>query len=189
VKIRFSMPVTSIIPVAISVLMLWVTVEVFDALRFLQCTEWHPLLPPPGWVVHLSGTGRDRVYAKTLDGTTYCYTDHWTTACTISPYASTPASARKWVRSQIQDEEPTELIRGGSPTEVTYYKLAKDGIVSSCSTDFKSEVNGMIDSGAIILPLIPIGIIIWCGVIFMKMFIGHGEPTLWDWSGRGTKIK
>jgi len=172
---------------AISILMFWVSMEVFDALRYRQCTDWHPL-PPTGWVVHLSGVGQDRVYARTLDGSTYCYTDHWQ-ACQMSSMVSTPVNANDWVRSQIQDEEPVELIRGGSLTEVTYYTLTKDGIVSSCSTDFKTELNSIINSIAIIWLLIPIGIGIWSAIVDIKMFIDHGEPTLWDWFGRGTKIK
>ena len=110
-------------------------------------------------------------------------------ACLQPSIISAPSNARPWVMSQVQDGKPLQLIRGGPPTEVTYYTLTANGNMASCVTDFKSEVNGIIDSGAVFLLLIPVGIIVWCGIVFMRMFIRHGEPTLWDWSGRGTRIK
>jgi RNA-directed DNA polymerase len=36
---------------------------------------------------------------------------------------------------------------------------------------------------------LPIGIGIWYAAIFMKTFIENGQPTLWDWSVRGRRVK
>lgn len=148
---KFRMPGTSILLAAFFVLMVVVTTEVFDALRYMQCTQWTP---------------------------------------NTMPYSAfTPSTARDWVRSRVLDGKPVKLIRDGFPTRITYYALMENGNVLSCSTDMKTELEGILNSWAITLILIPIGLGMWSAVALMKMFIENGQPTLWGWSGRGTKVR
>ncbi len=149
---KFRMPGTSILLAAFFALMIVTSTEVFDALRYMQCTKWTP-------------------------------------AVTMPYSAFTPSHARDWVRSQVLDGKSVNLIRGGFPTRITYYAVMENGNILSCSTDMKTELEGILNSWAITLILLPIGLGIWSGVVLMKMFIENGQPTLWDWSGRGTQVK
>lgn len=192
-RFKFSLPLFAVIPVSIGIFMLWGFLAIFDGLRFMQCPAWVPVQPPPQPPVALLGTVRNRLYIETANHLSYCLRQGQWTNCLLPPYGFQPDRAPAWLMSRFESAFPngtaSQVIRSDGFSEVIYYSLLTDKRVFSCSTNFSAEIENIFSSGLFLWLLIPMIGMIWSAISFFKIFIEHGEPTLWDFWGRGERIK
>ena len=191
----YSLPLSSLIPASIAILMLCGFFTIFDALRFTQCSSWTELQLPPKKVITLLGTFQNRLYVETIDKSVYCLVQNRWAKCILSPYSLNPDNAPPWLinyfKTTFQKSTVLQLIRGDNFSVVaySYYTLGENGQIFSCSTNFNSEVVKILFSGSVMWLIIPIVIGVWSVMTFINISIKEGSPTFWDFWGRGTKIK
>ena len=82
-----------------------------------------------------------------------------------------------------------QLIRGGNYSVISYHSLLENGQIYACSTDFNSEIEKVLFSVSALWLALPAAAGVWSAAAFINLFIRQGTPTLWDFWGRGTKIK
>lgn len=187
------MPLFSIIPASIGVLMLWCFLTVFNALRFTQCPSWVLLQQPPGNTVALLGAPLNRLYVETENKSVYCLRQGKWANCAHLQDDSEPDMAPAWLMNNFsaafEGGNVLQVIRANGFFDMNYYSLHKDGRVYSCSTNINAELENIISSGAFTWLLIPLAGMVWSIATFVGLFIKHGQPTLWDFWGRGERIK
>ena len=192
-RLRFSLPFFSIISTGIGFLMLWGFLTIFNAIRFTVCPSWVLLQPPPGNTVALLGTVINRLYVQTENKSVYCLKkDQWST-CVLPSYGLQPDMAPSWLinnsGSAFESGAVLQLIRSNGFYQVTYYSLHADGKVFSCSTNIELELENIFSSGKFVWLLIPLTGMACSIATFVNLFIKYGQPALWDFWGRGEKIK
>jgi hypothetical protein len=192
-RFSISLPFFSIVPIGIGTIMLWGFLTIFNGLRFIQCSAWVALRPPPENIVTLLGAPLDRLHIQTENKSIYCLDQGQWSKCLLSPYETEPDSAPTWLIGRLesipQNDGILQVIRAGSLSNVTYYSLLADGRIFACSTNFTAEVENMFRSGSFVWLLIPTLAMLWSAVSFFDIFIKYGQPTLWDFWGRGERIK
>jgi hypothetical protein len=187
------MPFFSLISTSIGVAMLWGFLTVFNALRFTQCPAWVSLQPPPENPVALLGAPINRLYIETKDGVVYCFKHGGWSKCSRPSDDFQSDMAPAWLidkfSSAFQQKNPLQVIRSNGFFEVSYYSLLADKKIYSCSTNIEAEMENIFSSGAFVWLLIPLSGLAWSIFTFVKLFIKYGQPTLWDFWGRGQRIK
>ena len=192
-KRTFSMPFSSIFLAGLACCSLLGFLTIFDALRFWQCSPWQGLHLPPAQITALSGYFRARLYVTAGNKAVYCLShDQWA-RCSLPPFPQPPEYAPPWLlrflETDLQKGPLSQVLRGGSFPAVDYYALLGNGQMLACSTDFDAEVGNILFSGSVLWLLIPLVPGIWSIAVFINQFLKWGSPTLWDFWGRGTKIK
>lgn len=192
-RFTISLPLFSIVPMGIGMLMLVGFLAIFNALRFIQCSPWASLQKPPGDADALLGTPLKRLYVRTTNNAIYCLAKEQWSKCTLPPYALQPDEAPAWLAGRLEANFQTgpvlQVIRAGSISDVTYYALLADRRLLACSTNFTIEVENTFQSSLFVWLLIPTGGILWCSAWFINIVIKYGQPTYWDFSGRGRRVK
>jgi hypothetical protein len=194
-RLTFSMPLFSIVPASIGVLMLWGFLAIFNALRFTQCPAWVLLQPPPAQPVALLGAPINRLYIQTENKSVYCLKRGQWSKCALLPADLQPDMAPAWLidnfSSAFQQNNLLQVIRSNTNSffEVSYYSLLADQRVYTCSTNIEIEMENILSSGMFVWLLIPLSGLAWSIITFVNLFIKHGQPTLWDFWGRGQRIK
>ncbi len=187
------MPAYAIFPFIAGVVLLLACVEIFSLLRFSRCSPWTALPSAPEKPVRLVDAFDDRVYVQAADETTYCHNAQGWRTCNMSPFPPKFVSAPEWLTARfvsIPDfGEIAQLARARTMLNVQYYALLENGNVWSCLTTIGAESENVFRSSAILLLLIPFGLACWCFYSLLMIQIRRGEPTLWDFFGRGTRIK
>ncbi len=192
--ITYSMPWYSIIPVGLGVLMIWAFLTILNILGFTNCTDWKSLQSAPMKDMRVTGFFKNVVYLQAQDGTTYCNEQNRWQACDTDTWFLSHKDAPTWFNPWF-GELPTEakavqLTLAGSPYfEHSYIALLEDDQIWSCPKHTREEVEGIMQTGAVIWLILPVAVGIACAAWFMRIFIQHGSPTLWDFWGRGTRIK
>jgi hypothetical protein len=190
----FSLPLFSIVSASIGMSMLWGFLTIFNAIRFTQCPSWILLQPPPENPVALLGAPVNRLYIETENKSVYCLRRGQWSKCTLPPYDELQSNmAPTWLidnfSSAFQQSGVLQVIRSDSFFEVSYYSLLTDKRVFSCSTNIDTEIENIFRSGLFVWLLIPLLGMAWSIASFVNLFIKYGQPTLWDFWGRGERIK
>jgi len=192
-RLTFSLPLFSIVPISIGVLMLLAFFAIFNVLRFLQCSSWVLLQKPPENPAALLGTLNNRLFIETEDKSIYCYKQDQWSKCVLPPYKLRSDLAPSWLNPEFEtkfdNRSVLQVIRTGNFSHTTYYSLLTDRQVFLCSTNFNAELENIFRSGLFLWLLVPAIAIIWSVVSLINIFIKYGQPTLWDFWGRGTRIK
>ena len=192
-RLKFSLPLFSIVPVGTGILMLFSFFTILNALRFIQCSTWVLLQKPPEQAVVLLGALHSRLYVEAESESVYCWHQGQWSKCALPPYELQPDLAPAWLirrlESTFQIGSILQVMRSGSFADVTYYSLLADRRVFACSTNFSSEMENIFRSGSFVWLLIPTMAIIGSVVSFVAIFIKSGQPTLWDFWGKGERIK
>jgi len=187
------MPFFSLILASIGVSMLWVFLIIFNALRFTQCPAWVLLPPPPANPVVLLGAPLNRLYIQTEDKSIYCLKRGQWSTCGLPTDDLQPDMAPAWLidnfGSAFQQSNLLQVIRSNSFFNVSYYSLLADKRVYTCSTNLEKEMENIFSSGMFVWLLIPLSGLAWSIITFVNLFIQYGQPTLWDFWGRGQRIK
>lgn len=173
--------------------MLWGGWTIFSALRFLGCSSWSLLPATPQKVATLQGVLHGKFYVKSEGEQIYCFQlNHWT-RCNLPLYELHSEQAPVWIMDRIASDfrntSVDQAIRAGSFDEGAYYLLLDDGQILTCETSLRLELENMLRSGLFLWLLLPFVAFIWSIVAFGNIFIRHAQPTLWDWWGRGERIK
>lgn len=173
--------------------MLYAFIIILNALRFIQCPSWIAIQTPPEKAGILLGTLRNRLYIKTTTNTIYCLGQNQWTPCNLPPYDLQPDNAPSWVirflEAGFQNNSVLQAIRSDSFVNTNYYSLLPNGHVFVCPTSFSAETENIIRSGSLVWLIIPSVGIIWSIISFLNIFIKYGQPTFWDFWGRGERIK
>ena len=192
-RLTFSLPFFSIVPISIGILMLLVFFVIFNALRFLQCTSWVLLPIVPEKPDALLGTLNGGLFIETASKSIYCYKQNQWSKCIRPSYKFRPDVAPSWLtnalETEFEDGSVLQVIRAGNLSHITYHSLLADRRIFSCSTNFNTEIENIFRSGLFLWLLVPAIAIIWSVVSLVSIFIKYGQPTLWDFWGRGTRIK
>ncbi len=193
-RLTFSLPLFSIIPAGFGALMLWAFFAIFDLLGYTNCPTWKFLQSAPRNDLRIIGTLKKDVYLQAPDGTIYCNAQNQWKVCRVSTFGLSRKDAPDWLSARFTPvpEKATvkQLTRAGNyATGNTYFVLLEDNQIWSCPDDFNAKIKQIASSGAVIWLIIPAGIGLWCCVAFMQIFIKYGSPTIWDFFGRGTKVK
>ena len=192
-RLTFSMPFFSLISASIGVSMLWGLLTIFNALRFTQCPAWVLLQKPPGNPVALLGAPINRLYIETADRSVYCFKHGGWSNCSRPSDDFQSDIAPAWLidkfSSAFQQKNPLQVIRSNGFFEVSYYSLLPDRQIYTCSTNIEAEMENIFSSGAFVWLLLPLSGLAWSILTFVNLFIKYGQPTLWDFWGRGERIK
>ena len=79
-RIKFDMPLNSLIPAMLVVVMAWASLWLFDLRRFGHCQDWLALPPAPGSFSQMAGVLPNRLYLQAADEQSYCLdVGHWST--------------------------------------------------------------------------------------------------------------
>ncbi|MCB9111014.1 MAG: hypothetical protein H6634_07175 [Anaerolineales bacterium] len=189
-RLKFSMPLYSLIPTALGLFMVWIFFEIFGLLGYTHCTDWQFFESAPRGNFRIVNIVKDKIYLRSQDGTLYCTISGQWQKCSPPVFESTQEDAPIWLHSYFTlpaaQAEPIQLTRISSRN---YFALLENGEIWSCSTNFQTESNQIVHSRAVILLVIPALIGFACFAIFMKIFIERGSPVLWDFFGRGRRVK
>ena len=192
-RLKFSLPLFSIVPISIGVLMVFSFFIILNALRFIQCSSWDLLQKPPENATVLLGTLHNRLYVETENASVYCLQQNQWSKCALPPYKLQPDMAPSWLIGKLETTFQIggilQVMRSGSFSDVVYYSLLVDRQVFTCSTNFSIEIENIFRSGLFVWLLLPTIAIIWSVVSFAAIFIKHGQPVLWDFWGKGERIK
>lgn len=152
-KLKFSLPLFTVVPISTGVLMLYAFIIILNALRFIQCPSWIAIQTPPKKAGFLLGTLRNRLYIKTTTNTIYCLGQNQWTPCNLPPYDLQPDNAPSWVirflEAGFQNNSVLQAIRSGSFVNTNYYSLLPNGHVFVCPTSFSAETENIIRSGSL----------------------------------------
>ena len=173
--------------------MLYAFLIALNALRFMQCSTWNVIQNPPEQTHILLGTLRNRLYIETTSGSVYCLNQKTWSKCTLPPYDLQPDIAPSWLTNILetifQKGDIFQTIRSDSFIDTRYYLLLSNKQIFTCNTSFDVEAKNITHSWYFMWLIIPIIGVIWSIVSFLNIFIKYGQPTLWDFWGRGERIK
>ena len=191
--ITFSMPWHSLVPAGLGALMVWVSITAFDLFGYTQCTGWKFIQSAPAEDVRIVGALEDSLYVQTADGTLYCSEQNGWSECNISTFVFSHKDAPHWFHSfdLIPEDAPVvQMTRAGN--DYSGYRnvvLLDNNHIWACPYSLKSEMDQLISSGKVIWIVLPAALGFACLLWFLMIFAEFGSPTLWDFWGRGTKIK
>jgi hypothetical protein len=188
------MPWYSIIPVGLGLLMLWAFITIFSLFGYINCTNWDFFLPAPSNDVRIIGALKNTIYVQSQDGTIYCNAQNGWKKCGISTFVVSHKDAPRWLNSYFkfipEDVAVIQIARAGNDyLGYSNVALLENRHIWSCPYSFKSEVDQLMSSGAVIWLVIPAVIGFGCMLWFLKIFAESGSPTYWDFWGRGTRVK
>ena len=192
-RIKFAMHLYSLIPALLVLVMAWASHWLFDLLRFGHCQDWSALPPAPGSFSQVAGVLPNRLYLQAA-GEQGCCLDagHWS-ACELPSDLSAPVEAPLvWAGSWASlPDGPglVDLARGGSWVQVRYIARVENGSLWSCQTNLNAELEAMLASGQIVWLAIPPGLGGLGAWAFFSIVASEGQPTFWDFFGRGRRVK
>lgn len=189
-RITFSMPPVTIAITALFIVMLLCGLNIIDFLRFKQCGAWVELPRIPVKDPELAGTLNNLPYVRSSNSSLYCLKEGQWKICSSPAWGLKPDRAPAWLAQYFyKDEKISQWIRGDKPVDVNYFRLLEDGRFYTCKTNLQNEADQILLSGSVLWLFPPAMIGILCVVKFFQLFFEYGDPTMWDWSGKGTKIK
>lgn len=192
-RLRISLPLYTIVPLLVGFAAVWGLFQVLDAVRFTTCTPWFELPAPPEPISALQGAFDDRLYAASGDRATVCLADNHWSACALPPYGVPSAQAPAWLIDLFPGGffQPgvSAAVRSGAPANLTYHYLLADHRIFTCATDLDAELDGILKSGAWLWLLPPALAAAWSVYTFTRIFVQTGQPTWWDFWGKGRRIK
>jgi len=193
-RFGFLMPLYSVIPVGLGVASLWAITILFGAFRFTHCPAWQVLSSTPANTARITGYHKNVVYLQMQDGTLYCNSQGGWQKCSPPFYAWKQDDAPDWLikyfevipdnKGLIKQETRFTILE-----EVHYYALLDGGQILQCPTTWIEDIRDVLYSREILGLLALVGIILFSGGWFFKIFIEEGAPVLSDWSGNIKRIK
>jgi hypothetical protein len=192
--ITFGMPVYSFIPTGLGILMLWVLITVFNLLGYSQCAGWKSIQPAPMGEVRVIGASKNDIYVQTPDGTLYCSTQNSWKKCKISTFVFSHKDAPLWFSAAFkfipEAAAAAQITRAGNDYQgYSNVVLLENRHIWVCPYSLQAEIDELVSSGTVIWLVLPAVIGVGCVVWFFMIFAKFGSPTVWDFSGRGTKVK
>lgn len=180
--VRIRAPLFSLVPFVIGILMLFIFLEMLNALRFMQCTAWIQLPAAPEKIVSLLGSWNERLYIKAENqSVNYYHAGQWSKG-PLPPYEFKAERVPVWLleafESALQRGKVTQVVRMTAFSQVGYYTLMADGRILTCATRFGAEIEAMLQSGQAAWLLLPLLGMLWSGISFLRMLIDYGEPVI-----------
>lgn len=191
-RITFSLPMICYLYAGAAAILLTGSFFIFDWLRYAQCPAWVEWPRPPQKTAALLGDLGLKPYIKSTGNTVYCYDGKAWKECSQSVYAFSPAFAPAWLTPRLVlpgNQGIQQLLRVGQWQNVTYVALSAGGLIWACPTTFDAEVVQMARSGMVLWVFLPLLGGLFFAWLFVSLASREASPTLWDWSGRGTKVK
>jgi hypothetical protein len=187
-------PFYSIIPVSLGLIAVWIFFTVFSILRFINCPAWENLSPAPVNTIQIVSYTNDILFVKTDGGKIYCNKGSEWQICSLPTYPSSNENAPKWLRNYsdiiLQKQISIKVLtRINGYADTTYLALSNQNEIWQCSTTFVSEVNEIVYSWKVLLLIIPVMLGLFSIWWFFKILIEEGYPVIWDWWGKGKRIK
>jgi hypothetical protein len=144
--------------------------------------------------VQVIGALKNDIYAQTQDGTFYCNTQNGWNKCKVSTFVFSHQDAPLWFNSYFkfipEEAEAAQITRAGNDySGYSNVVLLENRHIWVCPYSLKAEFEQLVSSGAVIWLGIPAVIGLGCVMWFFMIFAEFGSPTVWDFSGRGTKVK
>lgn len=192
-RLRYFLPWYAVVPIASGILMLWLLLSLFNWLGFSHCAAWTSLPRAPEMPVRLVDAFGGRVYVRTETDHILCHEQGRWADCMGSPYPPRLGQAPDWLVNNFIAVPVAgtivQLIRVSAFMDMTYYALLDSGEVIRCDARLDSQLVSMVRSGLVLLLILPLAALIWSLAVFLRIFILRGSPVLWDFFGRGTRIK
>lgn len=193
-RIAILFPFYSIIPGILGWIALWAFFTMFSILRFINCPTWEVLSPAPVGTIQFASYTNDVLFIETEDGKLLCNKTAQWQICALPTYPSSNENAPDWLKNYshiiLHKHIPIKLLtRINEYDETTYFALTSDNEILQCSTLFVSEIKKIIYSWNVLLLGIPITVGLFSAWWFFKILIEESFPVIWDWWGRGKRIK
>jgi hypothetical protein len=191
-KLRYTLPLYSLVPALLVFLVFAAGFWIFDFLRYITCEPWEQLPAAPERVVKLIGTVKERLYVKTLNQEIYCYETNVWENCKLPTEIiwseNKSGNARHFFRINDKPVELVYLTRQGNFGKNHYLALMKNGDIWMCSMNLETELAHILSSGAFLWLLIPIMAGICSVIAFLKIFADEAQIVFWDFFGCGKRL-
>jgi hypothetical protein len=165
----------------------------FNGFRFMQCSSWELLSSTPNNTSEVLGAVKNTPYIKTNTGQVLCLVDLEWSNCITPSFGFQSTTAPFWTMKSLSqnfvEANIKQIIRSDGYLQTDYYSLLSNGNIFSCSTSLENEINKIFSSSKLfwlLIPMIGFGLSISA---FFKSFAQEGDPSYWDFWGRGLKIK
>ena len=192
-RIRFQISIYTSLLLLTSILMIVFFIILFNGFRFTQCSSWDLLPSTPEGTSEILGAVKNTPYLKTNTGKVFCLSNQEWSNCISPAYDfeidSAPFWTMKTITQYVKSGNIKQVIRSNGYLKTNYYMLLMNGDIYNCSTSIKDEINQILSSSQLFVILIPVVGFGLSLVFFIKFFLREGDPTFWDFWGRGTKIK
>ena len=192
-RIRFQISIYSSLLLLISILMLVLLITLFNGFRFTQCSSWNQLPSAPENTSEILGAVKNTPFLRTNTGQIFCLNDQEWSTCITPAYSfeidTAPFWSIKMLSQNLKSGHIKQVIRSNGYLKTNYYTLLTNGEIYHCSTSIEDEINQVLSSPQLFVILIPtlgFGLSL---AFFIKSFLREGDPTFWDFWGRGKKIK
>ena len=188
------MPLYTMFPVGLGIASFWLMTVLFGALRFAHCPAWVSLGFAPANTARITGYYKNVTYLQMQDETIYCNLQGGWQKCPQPFHAWEQEDAPNWLikyfeiipdsKGLIQQETRFAIL-----SDLHYLALLNDGRIMHCSTTWTADIRDVLNSRELLGFLLLVGIIIFSGGWFFKIFIEEGAPVISDWFGNVKRIK